>query len=57
VSTKPSFKKVEKGAHTAPAGNPINHGNIEKFQPFVCNDLTPNMLTALCVKIYVELEK
>jgi hypothetical protein len=28
------------GNNTTPAGNPSNHGNLEKAQPFVFDDFT-----------------
>jgi hypothetical protein len=45
---KRSIKKLKTGTNTAPASNPTNHGNIEKSQLFIFDDLTLGMINVLC---------
>jgi hypothetical protein len=45
------------GTNTAPAGNPTNHGNSSNSKQFVFDDLTLDMIKALCAKERIEIKK
>jgi hypothetical protein len=49
-SPRLQFKKTNGGYQQSTSGIPNNHGNMKNSQTFVFEDLSLNMINALCAK-------